>query len=106
MFSDFDHYVQDLVRFSKVILPANVRPRDASGGTRTGGQGTAGSGDPPVVNGEPLGCDAPLPALSLSVVAHSMGGLIAVNAALREPELFDGVRQKSRFFLASLFRRT
>ncbi|CAM9214823.1 unnamed protein product [Ectocarpus sp. 8 AP-2014] len=89
--TNFDHYVQDLVRFSKVILPATVRPRDASGGTRTGGQGTAGSGEPPVVNGEPLGCDAPLPALSLSVVAHSMGGLIAVNAALREPELFDGL---------------
>jgi len=30
--------------------------------------------------------------LKLSVVAHSMGGLIAVNAALREPLLFDGVR--------------
>ncbi|CBJ27099.1 lysophospholipase l2 pldb, hydrolase of alpha/beta superfamily [Ectocarpus siliculosus] len=89
--TDFDHYVQDLERFSKVILPATVRPRDASGGTRTGGQGTAGSGDSPVVNGEPLGCDAPFPALSLSVVAHSMGGLIAVNAALREPELFDGL---------------
>ncbi|CAM9548129.1 unnamed protein product [Ectocarpus fasciculatus] len=89
--TDFDHYVQDLVRFSKVILPATVRPHDASGETDAGGQGTACSGDPPVVNGEPLGCDEPFPALSLSVVAHSMGGLIAVNAALREPQLFDGL---------------
>lgn len=31
--------------------------------------------------------------LKLSVAAHSMGGLIAVNAALIEPLLFEGVRR-------------
>lgn len=30
--------------------------------------------------------------LKLSVIAHSMGGLVAVKAALEEPLLFEGVR--------------
>lgn len=92
-FSDFDHYVQDLVHFSKVVLPAAISP-SARGGDSDGGGGHGGAVD--VAEGE-LPCrnddDGDALRLKLSVVAHSMGGLIAVNAALEEPLLFEGVRR-------------
>lgn len=103
--SDFDHYVQDLLLFSKVVLPATV-PRHKVPGRA--GRGGGGVSDAAAV-GTADSSSASLPVnrdcyqksgkgagdgeqLKLSVVAHSMGGLIAVNAALREPLLFDGVR--------------
>lgn len=89
-FSDFDHYVQDLVQFSKAVLPAAVPPNAKDGGS-PGGRGGAmdvAEGEDPCRDDDNDGA----PLLKLSVVAHSMGGLIAVNAALKEPLLFHGVR--------------
>ncbi|CAM9979676.1 unnamed protein product [Pylaiella littoralis] len=86
---DFDHYVQDLVQFSKAVLPAAVPPNAKDGGS-PGGRGGAvdvAEGEDPCRDDENDGA----PLLKLSVVAHSMGGLIAVNAALKEPLLFHGL---------------
>ncbi len=110
-YSNFDHYVQDLVQFSKVILPATVpryskgKVRNLEGGGRDGGGGrdtaAVGTTDSSSSSSLPMDDDCCLESgggagdgeqLKLSVVAHSMGGLIAVNAAVGEPPLFEGVR--------------
>lgn len=96
-----------MVHFAKVVLPATVPlyPGTDDGdaaGLRGSGDGGGGGGATVVagVEGElPLfpresgdgdGGDGLPP--KLSVVAHSMGGLVAVEAALEEPLLFGRVR--------------
>ena len=108
--SDFDHYVQDLVQFSKVVLPATVGRysggrtpnmtggEDGGGSTATGGKTDSSSSSslPPghdFCGGAGEG-DGDGEKLNLRVVAHSMGGLVAVNAAVGEPQLFNGVRER------------
>lgn len=90
--SDFDHYVDDMVQFSKVVLPAKVPlslHSDETGGGREASTADAEGGSPSLRRGSSDGCGG---VWKLSVVAHSMGGLVAVKAALKEPLLFDGVR--------------
>ncbi|CAM9392313.1 unnamed protein product, partial [Laminaria digitata] len=84
--TNFQDYADDLLHFSRVILPATV-PRGGDGGDegrggggRKGGGG-GGGGEKAAVGGR----------LEISVVAHSMGGLTAVLAALEDPPLFKGV---------------
>lgn len=92
--------MQDLVYFSTVVLPAAVPPiakvGDSGDGGGGGGGGRGGAvdvteGEAPCHDGDGDG-DDDAPLLKLSVVAHSMGGLIAVDAALKEPLLFERVR--------------
>lgn len=71
--------MKDLVHFSKVVLPA-IQTKGVAGGGLEGEAGVKASGAGGAGEG-----------LNLSVVGHSMGGLMAVNAALEEPLLFNGV---------------
>lgn len=77
--SNFQDYVKDLIHFSKVVLPAIQTKRVAAGGLEKG-DGV-----------EALGAGGAGERIKLSVVGHSMGGLMAVNAALEDPLLFSGV---------------
>ncbi|CAM9853661.1 unnamed protein product [Scytosiphon promiscuus] len=90
--ADFDHYVQDLVHFSKAVLPATVEPHRSSIKAARVPGAEGGTADDRAAMGE--GEDASSEGgrrMSLSVVGHSMGGLVAVKAAIQEPLLFDGL---------------
>lgn len=106
---DFQHYVKDVIYFTKVVIPGAIAPcRDS----RTVQLGQAippesaeilrehGVADSGASDQSRLPDTTTWP--GLSVMGHSMGGLMAFYAALEDPTLFRGVRVRSSSSVAHL----